>query len=62
MLYRCREHGYTMHAFCPSCGNETFRPGPAKYSPEDAYGSYRRRLKILDRAKASRQANPEGSR
>ncbi|MBN2454828.1 nucleolar RNA-binding Nop10p family protein [Candidatus Woesearchaeota archaeon] len=34
---------YTMKKCC--CGKETFSPKPAKYSPEDSYGSYRRQVK-----------------
>jgi len=39
----CRQ--YTLRDTCPKCGGATFMPIPAKYSPEDRYGEYRRRLK-----------------
>ncbi len=39
----CR--AYTLMGTCPKCGGATFMPIPAKYSPEDRYGEYRRRLK-----------------
>jgi H/ACA ribonucleoprotein complex subunit 3 len=39
----CRE--YTLREQCPKCGGATFMPMPAKYSPEDKYGKYRRLLK-----------------
>jgi len=39
----CRE--YTLADKCPKCGGATLMPMPAKYSPEDRYGEYRRRLK-----------------
>lgn len=39
----CKE--YTLRAQCPKCGGATFMPMPAKYSPDDKYGEYRRRLK-----------------
>jgi H/ACA ribonucleoprotein complex subunit 3 len=39
----CRE--YTLKEPCPKCGGSTFMTMPAKYSPEDRYGEYRRRLK-----------------
>lgn len=42
---------YTLRAACPACGGKTARPGPARYSPEDPYGKYRRRLKRLPRAR-----------
>ena len=46
-LLQCQEHGYTLKPACPACGKTTTRAGPAKYSPEDTYGAYRRKLKIL---------------
>lgn len=39
----CRS--YTMKETCPKCGGVTFMAMPAKYSPDDRYGEYRRRLK-----------------
>lgn len=36
---------YTLGATCSKCGGATLMPVPAKYSPEDRYGEYRRRLK-----------------
>ncbi|HJX04911.1 MAG TPA: RNA-protein complex protein Nop10 [Thermoplasmata archaeon] len=36
---------YTLRETCPKCGGTTLMPIPAKYSPEDRYGEYRRRLK-----------------
>ncbi|MEA3200762.1 MAG: Nucleolar RNA-binding protein Nop10p family [Thermoplasmata archaeon] len=50
-LLKCAEHGYTLKAACPACGKATAQPGPAKFSPEDRYGAYRRKLKAMDRAK-----------
>lgn len=45
-LLRCRQCGrYTLRQGCPSCGAPTDRPGPARYSPEDRYGTYRRALR-----------------
>lgn len=35
---------YTLKAACPSCGKTTRRSGPARFSPEDRYGEYRRRM------------------
>jgi len=37
--------GYTLRATCSKCGSSTVMAMPAKYSPEDRYGEYRRRLK-----------------
>ena len=42
---------YSMKDLCPSCGAKTIEPGPAKYSPEDHYGKYRRALKREARAR-----------
>lgn len=50
-LQVCAEHGYTLAAACPKCGKATAQAGPAKYSPEDRYGAYRRKLKLMNRAK-----------
>ncbi len=37
--------GYTLKTECPTCGGKTSPVGPAKYSPQDAYGKYRRLMK-----------------
>jgi H/ACA ribonucleoprotein complex subunit 3 len=36
---------YTLEVTCTDCGGPTERAGPARYSPEDHYGTYRRALK-----------------
>lgn len=45
----CRD--YTLKDDCPRCGAKVAQNTPAKYSPEDPYGDYRRKLKKLDAAK-----------
>lgn len=46
LLMKCAQcSGYTLRAACPKCGAATVMAMPAKYSPEDRYGEYRRRLK-----------------
>ncbi|MGB2825716.1 MAG: RNA-protein complex protein Nop10 [Thermoplasmata archaeon] len=46
LLRRCSPcRKYTLGEVCPVCGGATFMPIPAKYSPSDKYGEYRRRLK-----------------
>lgn len=45
-------HEFTLRELCPRCGAATLNPLPPKYSPEDPYGEYRRRLKRLARAEA----------
>ncbi len=45
-LRQCRECSrYTLQERCPHCDAATQRVGPARYSPEDRYGTYRRALK-----------------
>lgn len=48
LIVRCPEcDGYTMRPKCPRCAAATRNPLPPKFSPEDPYGEYRRRLKRL---------------
>ncbi|WP_456482041.1 RNA-protein complex protein Nop10 [Methanopyrus sp.] len=46
-LRRCKECGeYTLQTDkCPRCGGDLEVPHPHRFSPEDPYGKYRRRLK-----------------
>ncbi|MEM2870148.1 MAG: RNA-protein complex protein Nop10 [Thermoplasmata archaeon] len=45
-LRKCPACGlYTLKASCGSCGAATRVAAPARFSPEDHYGVYRRRLK-----------------
>ena len=47
-ILKCQScNKYTMNATC-KCGSKAVSPGPAKYSPEDKYGSYRRQVKSKD--------------
>lgn len=39
---------YTLKEPCPYCDEPARSPRPPKYSPEDRYGEYRRRLKRLE--------------
>ncbi len=36
---------YTLAKQCKVCGTATSHVGPAKYSPQDPYGRYRRMMK-----------------
>ncbi|HEY7589260.1 MAG TPA: RNA-protein complex protein Nop10 [Thermoplasmata archaeon] len=46
ILKKCRACGtYTLADTCPKCGTATGNPMPPRYSPEDPYGAYRRKLK-----------------
>lgn len=54
---QCQE--YTLQDTCPRCGGAAKPNRPAKFSPEDNYGEYRRKLKRLDqgeRADAAKAA------
>ncbi|MFB2622909.1 MULTISPECIES: RNA-protein complex protein Nop10 [unclassified Methanothermobacter] len=45
-MRRCRScMEYTLRDVCPRCGGSTGVVYPPKFSPEDRYGEYRRRLK-----------------
>ena len=46
VMQKCRACGrYTLQPVCPACGQATGNPMPPRYSPEDRYGAYRRKLK-----------------
>ncbi|MFP3909382.1 MAG: RNA-protein complex protein Nop10 [Halobacteriota archaeon] len=36
---------YTLKELCPKCGVSTFNPAPPRFSPQDPYGKYRRKLR-----------------
>jgi H/ACA ribonucleoprotein complex subunit 3 len=38
---------YMLREACPGCGGRAVAPHPPRFSPEDRYGHYRRRLKRL---------------
>jgi H/ACA ribonucleoprotein complex subunit 3 len=41
----CRAcHQYTLRERCATCGGPAKQPHPARYSPQDRYGRYRRAL------------------
>lgn len=45
-IRRCSNCGrYTLKEVCPDCRGETRIAHPPKFSPEDPYGEYRRRLR-----------------
>jgi H/ACA ribonucleoprotein complex subunit 3 len=45
ILKVCRGCGrYTLGTKCPECGGVTRTPHPARFSPSDRYGKYRRML------------------
>ncbi|MFO7837280.1 MAG: RNA-protein complex protein Nop10 [Candidatus Thorarchaeota archaeon] len=50
-LFRCTKCGrYTLNdETCPECEGEVGNPHPARYSPQDKYGEYRRVAKRKSR-------------
>jgi H/ACA ribonucleoprotein complex subunit 3 len=45
-IHRCPEcNNYTLKDRCPKCMEKTINPHPARYSPLDPYGKYRRQFK-----------------
>jgi H/ACA ribonucleoprotein complex subunit 3 len=45
-MKRCPEcGGYTLKDTCVKCNVASGKVGPARYSPEDPYGRYRRLMK-----------------
>jgi len=50
-LLKCKTCGsYTIKQEC--CSGETVKPMPAKYSPDDKYGKYRRKVKLPELKKS----------
>lgn len=45
ILYCPTCHQYTLHPVCPTCKGKTVSNKPARFSPQDHYGKYRRELK-----------------
>ncbi len=46
IMRKCANCGrYTLKEKCPICGGKTYMPIPPRFSPEDPYGRYRRKLR-----------------
>lgn len=46
-IMKCKKCGiYTMKSICKICGRETAEAVPPRFSPQDRYGEYRRKLKL----------------
>jgi len=62
LLLRCPSCGkYTLESLCPNCTIMTINPDPPKFSIQDKYGSYRRKMKKLKReGNAGSQDNMNG--
>ena len=47
-LFYCDKcKNYTLDKICNKCKEKTISKNPARFSPEDPYGKYRRKLKKL---------------
>lgn len=44
---KCEE--YTLEKLCKKCKTKTISKKPARFSPQDPYGKYRRELKKLNK-------------
>ncbi|MFH1210884.1 MAG: RNA-protein complex protein Nop10 [archaeon] len=45
-ILRCSKcNAYTLKDKCPKCGEKTLTPKPARFSPEDKWGKWRRQAK-----------------
>ena len=44
---KCEE--YTLNIVCKSCNQKTITKNPPRFSPQDHYGDYRRKLKKLQK-------------
>ncbi|NLZ30056.1 MAG: RNA-protein complex protein Nop10 [Methanomicrobiales archaeon] len=45
-IRRCpHDQRYTLCLVCPACGRPTRTAHPARFSPEDRYGRYRRAIR-----------------
>ncbi len=49
MMYCPHCDVYTLELRCPRCGRQTVSAHPPKFSPEDKYGEYRRKAKIMEK-------------
>ena len=46
IMFKCPDcGGYTLETVCRECNGATINPLPARYSPQDKYGKYRRAMK-----------------
>lgn len=53
LIHHCTTcEAFTMETkACPHCGGKVEQTKPPKYSPEDHYGEYRRKLKLREAQK-----------
>ncbi|UCD13870.1 MAG: RNA-protein complex protein Nop10 [Thermoplasmatales archaeon] len=49
ILYCRKCKSYTLDEMCNKCKEKTVVKKPARFSPQDRYGEYRRKLKKLEK-------------
>jgi len=50
LLLRCPScRAYTLEPYCKQCQLRTVNPDPSRFSIQDRYGNYRRKMKKLNR-------------
>lgn len=47
ILYCNKCKTYTLNKTCSKCGGKTITKKPARFSPQDRHGNYRRKLKKI---------------
>jgi len=47
LLYCNKCNNYTLDTICNKCKEKTISRNPPRFSPQDRYGKYRRKLKKL---------------
>ena len=61
LLRFCKNCGvYTLDKTCEVCKNKTISPEPPRFSPQDRYGEYRRKLKKSLKEKKERGPKKNG--
>jgi H/ACA ribonucleoprotein complex subunit 3 len=49
-LFYCKNcEKYTLDRNCDNCGENTISRNPPRFSPQDRFGEYRRKLKKLEK-------------
>jgi H/ACA ribonucleoprotein complex subunit 3 len=49
LLYCKKCKAYTLDKICSKCKEKTISKNPPRFSPQDRYGEYRRKLKKLQK-------------
>ena len=49
LLYCKKCKTYTLETVCKKCKDKTISKNPPRFSPEDPYGKYRRKLKKISK-------------